>query len=247
MSDSTDLLGSTETSRNVDASTLLDSTENIYHNAETLGGITLVNMQVYERIDMIGALTQRSHASRDLWNVDFEQRKVAVLLVLCLGADRSSRSQAFPAERSVVVGEETWVAGSLPTDLLVQPALQQPYFDVTASPAVPDFLRDLHEVPNEADEEGYPVPPKEILQLAERLGHKILPFCKRKCEVYPTPDGEVALDVSSERRSLIIIIEPSATVLCLVNIDGKKRWKRFGSIDYDKTIKFVRDIAVKID
>ena len=58
-------------SRNVDASTLLDSTENICHNAVTLGEITLVNMQVYESVDMIGALTQRSHASRDLWNVDF--------------------------------------------------------------------------------------------------------------------------------------------------------------------------------
>ena len=238
---------STVISRNVDASTLLDSTENIYQNAVTLGEITLVNMQVYESVDMIGALTQRSHASRDLWNVDFDQSKVAVLLGLCLASDRYSRSQACPAERAVVVGEETWVTGSLPTDLLVQVALQKPYFDVASSPAVPDFVRDLHEVPNEADEEGYPVPPKEVLQLAERLGRKILPFCKRKCEVYPTPDGEVALDVSSERRSLIVIIEPSSTVLCLVNIDGEKRWKRFAIIDHHKTIKFVRDIAVKID
>ena len=127
---------STVISRNVDASTLLDSTENIYHNAVTLGEITLVNMQVYESVDMIGALTQRSHASRDLWNVDFDQSKVAVLLGLCLASDRYSRSQACPAERAVVVGEETWVTGSLPTDLLVQVALQKPYFDVASSPAV---------------------------------------------------------------------------------------------------------------
>ena len=145
---------STVISRNVDASTLLDSTENVYQNAVTLGEITLVNMQVYESVDMIGALTQRSHASRDLWNVDFDQRKVAVLLGLCLASDRYSRSQDSPAERAVVVGDETWVTGSLPTDLLVQLALQKPYFDVASSPAVPDFVRDLHEVPNEADEEG---------------------------------------------------------------------------------------------
>ena len=107
-------------------------------------------------------------------------------------------------------------------------------------------LRELYGVRTEAEEEGYPIPADVVVESAEHVLIELLPFCIQPFEVYPTPDGEVALDNSSAQGSVILLCEPAGTVLCLVNIGGEKEWKRFGSADNRDAVKYVRNKIVRI-
>ena len=57
-----------------------------------------------------------------------------------------------------------------------------------------DALRDLREARDEAREEGLPQPSDTALRNAERLLREMYGISPRRFEVYPTPDGEIAID-----------------------------------------------------
>ena len=129
-------------------------------------------------------------------------------------------------------------------EVVVDPDSTRDHFDYQISSASQErwrTLREFNEVRTEAEEEGYPIPSPEVVRSAEHLLHKLLPFCLTPFEVYPTPDGEVALDISSEQGSVILLCEPAGTVLCLVNIGGTKQWKRYSSADNREAINYLRD------
>ena len=134
-------------------------------------------------------------------------------------------------------------------EVVVDPDSTRDHFDYQISSASQErwrTLREFNEVRTEAEEEGYPIPSPEVVRSAEHLLHKLLPFCLTPFEVYPTPDGEVALDISSEQGSVILLCEPAGTVLCLVNIGGTKQWKRYSSADNKEAINYLRDKIVNI-
>ena len=86
---------------------------------------------------------------------------------------------------------------------------------------------DLAEVEVEALEEGFPRPTRLALETAERLLRDLYSLSPRRYEVYPMPDGEIALPGGARGRSVVLYCEPQGGVLCLVNIEGAHRRAAF--------------------
>jgi len=85
-----------------------------------------------------------------------------------------------------------------------------------------DGLKDLCEASEEAGEDGFPAPSELALSNAERLLKAMCQIPPRRFEVYPTPDGEIAIDVpSGDGQSVLLLCEPDGGALCLANLhDG---------------------------
>ena len=88
-------------------------------------------------------------------------------------------------------------------------------------PDLRDALHDLNEARAEAREEGFPVPSHTALENARRLLHYMYKTLARRFEVYPTPDGEIAIDVpGNSDRSIVLLCDSDGGVLYFVHIDG---------------------------
>ena len=108
-----------------------------------------------------------------------------------------------------------------------------------------DALHDLRETEDEAREEGTPVPSGAALESAERLLKEMYPISPRRFEVYPTPDGEVAIDAPSRGSSVLLLCDSDGGALCLVNVDGAHRRARYSTT---RTLPdgFVREALVEL-
>ena len=99
-------------------------------------------------------------------------------------------------------------------------------------PQLKEALEDLRATPDEAMDEGYPQPTQLALANAGRvlrLMHTLLPT---RLEVYPTPDGEVALVApGGPRCSVMVLCESNGGALCMVNMDGEHRRARYSTAD----------------
>ena len=85
-------------------------------------------------------------------------------------------------------------------------------------------LRDLDAVEGEALEEGFPIPSRMARENARRLLQAMHRISGRRLEVYPTPDGEVAIDApGGQGRSVLLLCDSEGGALCLVNMNGKHR------------------------
>ena len=98
-----------------------------------------------------------------------------------------------------------------------------------SSDDLPEALIDLEAVVAEAVDEGFPRPTDDAILNARRLLPEVHAMVSRRIEVYPTADGEVALDVSNERGSVILLCDSSGGALCLVNVNGDRRRARHSS------------------
>ncbi len=109
-----------------------------------------------------------------------------------------------------------------------------------------DALRDLRETEDEAREEGTPPPSGEALESAERLLKEMYTISPRRFEVYPTPDGEVAIDAPGRGCSVLLLCDPDGGALCLVNVDGAHRRARYSTT---RTLPdgFVREALVELE
>ena len=93
-------------------------------------------------------------------------------------------------------------------------------------------VRDLGEVITEATESGFRVPSRMALSNAEQLLHAMHKVTPRRFEVYPTPDGGVAIDAPSGRGSSVLMLCDSAGgVICLVNLRGRQVSRTYSSTD----------------
>lgn len=91
-------------------------------------------------------------------------------------------------------------------------------------PELRDALRDLNDVTAEAREEGHPIPSDTALANARRLLRAMYKIAPRRFEVYPTPDGEVAVDAPGRRGfSVLLLCASDGGSMCLVNMNGKHR------------------------
>lgn len=89
-------------------------------------------------------------------------------------------------------------------------------------------LRDLDAVEGEALEEGFPIPSRMARENARRLLQAMHRISCRRLEVYPTPDGEVAIDApGGQGRSVLLLCDSEGGALCLVNMNGKHRRARY--------------------
>ena len=96
----------------------------------------------------------------------------------------------------------------------------------TSSDDLPEALNDLEGVVAEALDEGLPRPSDDAISNAGRLLPEVHAIVSQRIEVYPTADGEVALDVTNERGSVILLCDSGGGALCLVNVNGDRRRAR---------------------
>ncbi len=98
-----------------------------------------------------------------------------------------------------------------------------------------EALRDLEEVKVEAQEEGFPPPADVALANAKRLLEDMYRIVRlpadetgRRFEVYPTPDGEIAIDApGGHERAVLLFCVSDGGALCLVNMNGNHRRARY--------------------
>ena len=91
-----------------------------------------------------------------------------------------------------------------------------------------EALRDLREAKDEAREEGFPAPFDAAARNARRLLRAMYRISPRRFEVYPTPDGEVAIDAPGGfGRSVLLLCDSGGGALCSVNMDGAQRRARY--------------------
>ncbi len=94
------------------------------------------------------------------------------------------------------------------------------------------ILDDLREATDEAREEGFPVPSDTAIANSERLIKEVYGILPGRHGVYPTPDGEIAIDVFNGKGSSVVLLCDSAGgALCLVNMDGNHRRARYSKTD----------------
>lgn len=90
-------------------------------------------------------------------------------------------------------------------------------------------LSDLDEAVTDAAEEGFPRPTGDAIQNARRLLTQMYAIAPRRFEVYPTADGEIALDLPNERGSVILLCDSRGGALCLVNANGVQCRARYST------------------
>ena len=98
--------------------------------------------------------------------------------------------------------------------------------------ALHDARRDLDEAKDEALEEGFPAPSDTALKNAHRLLREMYEIAPWRFEIYPTPDGEIAIDVPGGfGRSVLLLLDSDGGALCLVNMKGEHRRERYSDTD----------------
>lgn len=95
-----------------------------------------------------------------------------------------------------------------------------------------DAMADLRSAPEEATEEGYPLPGEIALSNAKRILQRLYTLWPTRFEVYPTPDGEIAVVAPGGfGRSVMVLCDSQGGALCMVNLNGKHRRARYSSAD----------------
>ena len=117
------------------------------------------------------------------------------------------------------------VAAGRPGELTAEPNAADEESQVPLRAA----LSDLDEAVTDAAEEGFPRPTDDAIQSARRLLTQMYAIAPQRFEVYPTADGEIALDLPHERGSVILLCDSRGGALCLVNANGVQRRARYST------------------
>lgn len=107
----------------------------------------------------------------------------------------------------------------------------------TIAPPLPQDLEaalaDLRATTGEAKEEGYPPPTQLALSNAKRILRRMYALLPTRLEVYPTPDGEVAIVApGNSRSSVMVLCGSNGDALCMANMDGVHRRARYSVADH---------------
>ena len=95
-----------------------------------------------------------------------------------------------------------------------------------------DALADLGVAEEEAKEDGFPIPSRELLLTSEELLRRLYKVWPHRFEVYPSPDGEIAIDARNDRGAAVLVLcEPGGEVLCLVHTHGEQQSNRYPSTE----------------
>ena len=109
-----------------------------------------------------------------------------------------------------------------------------------------DALQDLREARDEAREEGFPEPSDTAIASAERLLRAMYVIAPQRFEIYPTPDGAIAVDApGGYGRSFVVFCEATGGALCMLNLDDEHRSARY---DATRTLPdgFVREALTEL-
>ena len=109
-----------------------------------------------------------------------------------------------------------------------------------------DALSDLREARDEALEEGFPLPSAIAVENATRLLRQMYRILPGRFEIYPTQDGEIAIDApGGYGQSVILYCKAEGGALCLVNIGGKHRHAGYSHASYLPD-NFLRDALAEL-
>ncbi len=93
-------------------------------------------------------------------------------------------------------------------------------------------LADLQEAADYAREEGFPIPSKSSIDNARHLLNEIHKISTLHLEVYPTPDGEIAIhSPNGHGRSVLLLCSSDGGTLCLANLESGHRRKSYPTTD----------------
>ncbi len=93
-------------------------------------------------------------------------------------------------------------------------------------------LDEIDRVADEARSEGYQIPGTAAIDNAKRIIKCIYDNLSHPFQVYPMPDGEVAVDVTNDDGNSVLILSCSdGGTLCFVNINGNQRRARYSNSD----------------
>ena len=135
-----------------------------------------------------------------------------------------------PSATAVKRTETTLVGPGEATEETREEKLDRPSETLPAE--LTGILDDLREATDEAREEGFPVPSDTAIANSERLIKEVYGILPGRHGVYPTPDGEIAIDVFNGKGSSVVLLCDSAGgALCLVNMDGNHRRARYSKTD----------------
>lgn len=88
-----------------------------------------------------------------------------------------------------------------------------------------DALHDLDDARSEAREEGFPIPSETAVRNARSLLRRMYEILPRRFEVYPTPDGEIAIDVPGDPdHSALILLASDGGAQYFGYFDGKRHF-----------------------
>ena len=125
--------------------------------------------------------------------------------------------------------------------------LQQSQVEAPVDSDLRDALNDLHEVADYAREEGFPVPSKSAISNAGRLLKETHKISALHLEVYPTPDGEIAVHVPNGRgRSVVLLCDSDGGVLCMANLDSGHHRKGYLVAD-TLPDRFLREVLMELE
>ena len=94
-----------------------------------------------------------------------------------------------------------------------------------------EALEDLEGAPREAADEGFPPPTEIAMRNAARVIRAMHGIRACRLEVYPTADGEVAIDAGAPGRSVILLCDASGGALCLANTGATHRRAHYSDAD----------------
>ncbi len=115
------------------------------------------------------------------------------------------------------------------------------------NPDLYDALRDLEEARIEAREEKFPIPSDIAIGNARRLLRAMYMILPRRFEVYPTPDGGIAIDVrGGQGYAALLLCESDGGVLCLVSMNGVHRRARYSDA-HTLPDGFVREALLELE
>ncbi len=83
-----------------------------------------------------------------------------------------------------------------------------------------EALHDLRSSIEEAQEEEFPIPSGIAMENAEQFIRDMYALSPRRLEVYPTPDGEIAVVAPSPGRSVMILCDSDGGGLLMAHLGG---------------------------
>ena len=82
--------------------------------------------------------------------------------------------------------------------------------------------RELACVAEHAAEEGYPVPQQAQIEQADHLLRQVFSMAPADYTVYPTPNSEIAIDITTDDISIILYSHPDGAAECFVDTDDSQ-------------------------
>ena len=94
-----------------------------------------------------------------------------------------------------------------------------------------EIMSELDEAIEEAKDHGYPVPSSPVISNARLLLQKLYRIAPRRFEVYPTPDGEIAIDAPGDGSSFVVLCDSKGGALCMANLPGGHRTNYYSTTE----------------